>query len=96
LSLVSMHWFFQKLWPLDLENYSESSVFRTVFSLLRNIHLIFGTLLCYVTCKLQIKFEFSFNPLIFHEVMAHGLRKIVRIVSFLDFSSATYWLCSFR
>jgi hypothetical protein len=42
-----------------------------VFSLLTDIHLIFGTLLCHT--KIQIKFEFGFDPLIFHEVMALGL-----------------------
>jgi hypothetical protein len=38
-------------------------------SLLTDIHLIFGTLLCHT--KIQIKSD----PLIFHKVMAHGLRK---------------------
>jgi hypothetical protein len=32
LSLVLLHWFFPKLWPLNLEKYHELSVFRT-FSL---------------------------------------------------------------
>jgi hypothetical protein len=50
-----------------------------------DIHLIFGTLLCHT--KLQIKFEFDFDPLIFHEAMAHGLKKNTRIVSFLHFCS---------
>jgi hypothetical protein len=55
-------------------------------SLLTDIHfLIFGTLLCHT--KIQIKFEFGSNPLIFHEVMAFGLRKISRIISFPDFFS---------
>jgi hypothetical protein len=31
LSLVSIHWFFPKLWPLDFEKYHELSVFRTFF-----------------------------------------------------------------
>jgi hypothetical protein len=44
-----------------------------VFSLLADIHLIFGTLLCHT--KTQIKFEFGSDPLIFQEVMALGLRK---------------------
>jgi hypothetical protein len=30
-SLVFIHWFFTKLWPLDLEKYHEFSVFRTFF-----------------------------------------------------------------
>jgi hypothetical protein len=33
------------------------------FSLLTDIHLIFGTLLCHT--KIQIKFGFGFDPLIF-------------------------------
>jgi hypothetical protein len=53
------------------------------FSLLIDIHLIFGTLLCHT--KIQIKYEFGFDPLIFTEVMALGLRKISRIISFPDF-----------
>jgi hypothetical protein len=52
-------------------NYQFSGLF---FSLLTGIHLIFGTLLCHT--KIQIKFDFGFNPLIFPEVMALGLRKI--------------------
>jgi hypothetical protein len=31
LSLVSIHWFFLKLWPRDLEKYHELSVFQTFF-----------------------------------------------------------------
>jgi hypothetical protein len=45
--------------------------------------LIFGTLHCHT--KVQIKIEFGSDPLIFHEVMAHGLRKTLPIVSFLHF-----------
>jgi hypothetical protein len=45
--------------------------------------LIFDTLLC--NTKIQIKFEFGFDPLIFHEVMALGLRRKSRIISFPDF-----------
>jgi hypothetical protein len=52
------------------------------FSLLTDIHLTFGTLLCHT--KLQIKFEFGFDPCIFHYVMALGLKKILRFVSFLN------------
>jgi hypothetical protein len=59
---------------LDLEKNHELSVFRTFFfALLTDIHLIFGTLLCHT--KIQITFEFGFDQLIFHEVMALGLRK---------------------
>jgi hypothetical protein len=82
LSLVLIHWFFTKLWPLDLEKNYELSVLSTFFS---HIHLIFGTLLC--NTKIQIKFEFGFDPLIFHKVMAFGLRKKSRIISFPDFFS---------
>jgi hypothetical protein len=39
---------------------------RLVSFVLSDIHLIFGTLL-YRT-KIQIKFKFGFDPLIFHEV----------------------------
>jgi hypothetical protein len=58
-----------------------------IFSLLTDIHFIFGTLLCHT--KIQIKFEFEFgsDPLIFHKVMALGLRKISQIISFPDFFS---------
>jgi hypothetical protein len=31
LSLILIHWFFPKLWPLDLEKYHELSVFQTFF-----------------------------------------------------------------
>ena len=37
---------------------------RLFFLLLADIQLIFGTLLCHT--KLQIKFEFGFDPFIFH------------------------------
>jgi hypothetical protein len=53
-----------------MTNYQFSALF---FALLTDIHLIFGTLICHT--KIQIKFEFGFNALIFHEVMALGLRK---------------------
>jgi hypothetical protein len=51
-------------------NYQFSALF---FTLLTDIHLIFGTLLC--STKIQIEFECGFDPLIFHEVMARGFRK---------------------
>jgi hypothetical protein len=53
------------------------------FSLLTDINLIFGTLLC--NTKIQIKFEFGFDTLIFPEVMALGLKKISRIIRLPDF-----------
>jgi hypothetical protein len=49
--------------------------------MLSDIHLIFDTLLCHI--MLQIKFEFGFEPLIFHEVMALGLGNILQNVRFL-------------
>jgi hypothetical protein len=79
---------------LDLEKYQELSVFRTFFSLLTDVHLIFGTLLCHT--KIQIKFEFGFDPLIFHAVMAPGLRKISRIISLPDFFSLSAYSFSFN
>jgi hypothetical protein len=51
-------------------NYQFSALF---FALLTDIHLIFGILLC--NTKIQIQFEFGFESLIFHEVIALGLRK---------------------
>jgi hypothetical protein len=42
--------------------------------MLSDIYLIFGTLLCHT--KIQIKFEFGVDPLIFQEVMALGLRNL--------------------
>jgi hypothetical protein len=61
---------------------------RFFFSLLTDIHLIFGTLFCHT--MIQIKFEFGFDPLIFPEVMALGLRKISQIISFPDFFLSAY------
>jgi hypothetical protein len=95
LSLALIHWFFTKLWPLDLEKYHELSVFRTFsLSLLTDIHLMYRTLFFHT--KLQIKFKFDFYPFEFHEVMAHGLRKTLQIVSFFALGSPPYWLCSLR
>jgi hypothetical protein len=70
---------FRRVMPLEgLYNFPD------FFCLLTDIHLmIFGTLLCHT--KIQIKFEFGFDPLIFHEVMALGLRKNSRIISFTHF-----------
>jgi hypothetical protein len=69
------------------------------FSLFTDIHLIFVTLLCHT--RLQIKFKFGFDPLIFYEVMIYGLSKIIRIVSFFGIIVAPpppslHWLCSLR
>jgi hypothetical protein len=59
---------------------NELSVFRASISLFTDIRLIFGTLLCHT--KIQIKFKFGSDPLIFPKVMALGLRKLSRIISF--------------
>jgi hypothetical protein len=85
-SLVLIHWFFTKLWPLDLEKKSRIISFMYFF-------LIFIWYLVHWLCdtKMQIKFEFGFGPLIFHEVMALGLRKKSRIISFPDFFSIFIW-----
>jgi hypothetical protein len=61
--------FFRRVMPLK-GFYSFPDFF---FSLLTYIHLIFGTLLCHT--KIQIRFVFGSDPLIFHEVMALGLRE---------------------
>jgi hypothetical protein len=58
------------LWTYkNITNYQFSGFF---FSLLTDIHMIFGTLLCHT--KIQI--ECSFDPLIFPNVIALGPRKI--------------------
>jgi hypothetical protein len=64
----------------NITNYQFCALF---LSLLTDIHLIFGTLFCHT--KLQIKFKFGFDPSKFHEIIAHGLRKISQIVSFFTF-----------
>jgi hypothetical protein len=56
------------------------SDFFSLCSALTDIHLIFATLFCHT--ELEIKFKFGFYPFEFHEVMAHGLRKTLQIVSF--------------
>jgi hypothetical protein len=79
--MVAIDQFLEELCPMR-----DFTVFRTFFlSLHTDIHLIFGTLLCHI--KIQIKFEYCFDPLIFHEVMALGLRKKSRIISFKHFFS---------
>jgi hypothetical protein len=71
---------------LDLEKNHKLLVFRTFFlSAYRYSFDIWYIALPYT--KVQIKFEFGFDPLIFHEVMALGLRKISWIISFPDFFS---------
>jgi hypothetical protein len=77
--IVAIDQFLEELCPLR-----DFKVFRTFFSPLTDIHLIFGTLLCHT--KIQIKFEFGSDPLNFHDViMALGLRENSRIISFTDF-----------
>jgi hypothetical protein len=65
-------------------NYQFSALF---FSLLTDIHFIFGTLLGILLyhAKFKPKFEFSFDPLNWYEVMALGLKEILQIVSFCTF-----------
>jgi hypothetical protein len=78
-----------KLWPLiGLGEKSRIISFpHFFFAMLTDIHLIFGTLLCHT--KIQIKFEFGSDPLIFHEVTALGLKKITNYqFSALFFRSA--------
>jgi hypothetical protein len=60
---------------LGLRKNITNSQFSALFSfILSDIYLIFSTLLCHT--EIQIKFEFGFDSLIFHKVMALGLRKI--------------------
>jgi hypothetical protein len=63
---------------------SQVNQFSALFLfMLSDIHLIFGTLLSHT--KIQTKFEFGFDPSIFHGVMAVELRKISQILSFPHF-----------
>jgi hypothetical protein len=75
--MVAIDQFLEELCPLN-----EKSVLRTFF-LAAYRYSILGTLLCHT--KIQIKFEFGFDPFIFPEVMALGLRKISQTISFPDF-----------
>jgi hypothetical protein len=68
---------------LGLTKISRFIVFRTFFLRAFRYSFDIGTLLFHT----NIKFEFGFGSLIFHEVMAFGLRKISRIISFLPFFS---------
>jgi hypothetical protein len=58
--MVAIDQFLEELCP-----WRDFTVFRTFFSLLIDIHLIFGTLLCHT--KIQIKFEIGSDPLIFSQ-----------------------------
>jgi hypothetical protein len=82
--MVAIDQFLEELCPLNSVIFKDFTVFRTFFSL-TDIHFIFGTLLCHT--KIEINFEFAFDPFIFPEVMALGLRKIPQIISFLHFFS---------
>jgi hypothetical protein len=83
-SLVLIYWFFRKLWLLDVEKYHKFSVFRTFLFMLSDIHLIFGILLWHI--KIQIKVEFGFDPLTFHEVTwPLDLEKYYKISVFCTF-----------
>jgi hypothetical protein len=71
----SLSLIFPEVMALGFRKMSQNIRFPDVFvSLLTDIHFIFGTLFCHT--KIQIKFEFGFDPLIFSKVMALGLRKI--------------------
>jgi hypothetical protein len=54
-SLVFIHWFFRKLWPLDLVKYHKLSVFRTFFVL--TFRCSFYIWYMAWPTKIQIKFE---------------------------------------
>ena len=86
MSLVSIHWIFPKLWHRKISRITRFPDF--VLSLLIDIHLIFGTLLCHNT--IPIKFEFGFHPTEFHKVMSHGLRKIVSFLHFCEPSPSLF------
>ena len=65
-----VEWFLQKLWPLDLENFSEFSFRHFFVMLLTNLfHILYVVLLW----KLQIDFYYSYGWMIFTEVTALGL-----------------------
>jgi hypothetical protein len=84
--LVLVHWYFMKLWFLDLEKYQESSVFCTSFFFLsayKYSYDIWYTALLYQVIDQSGAF-------ILHEVMVFGLlmvRKLSRVISFLHFFS---------
>jgi hypothetical protein len=80
--MVAIDQFLEELCLLNLTFLRD--FFRTfVFPLFTDIHFMFDALLCHT--KIQIKFEFGFDPMIFHEVMALGLRKILRSICFPHF-----------
>jgi hypothetical protein len=86
LSLIRSIEFSRSYGPWTLKNITNYRFSALSFLfLLTDTHLIFGTLLRHT--KLQIKFEFGLDPLIFHEVMALGHRKILRMSVFLHFCS---------
>jgi hypothetical protein len=82
LSLVLIHWFFTKLWPLDLEKNQELLVFRTFFSLCLQI-FIWYLVHCFAILSCRSSSSLVFYPFEIYEVMAHGLRKTLQIVSWL-------------
>jgi hypothetical protein len=64
---------------MDLEKYHKFSVFRSFF-----FHAFrYSFYIWYIALPYQDtdKFKFSLDPLIFHKVMALGLRKISQILS---------------
>jgi hypothetical protein len=62
--MVAIDQFLEELCSFNLAILKDFTVFHTFFSLFTDIHLIFGTLLCHT--KIQLKFEFGFDSLIFH------------------------------
>jgi hypothetical protein len=71
--MVAIDQFLDDLCPMNFAILRHFTVFLTFFSLLTDILLIFGTLLCHT--KIQINFEFGSDPLIFPEVIALGREK---------------------
>jgi hypothetical protein len=76
LSLAFIHWFFTKLWPLDLEKNHKLSVFRTFFSLC--LHLFIWYL---VHCISIPRYRLSLSLVLIHWFFT----KKSQIISFPDF-----------
>jgi hypothetical protein len=76
-----------------MTNYQLSGLFFSLSLSLLTDDLIFVTLLCHT--KIQIKFEFGFDPLIFPEVMALRLKKYHELFVFRTFFSLSGYKYSF-
>ena len=61
-----LHWFLAKLPALDLVNFSDQTVFHTVFLIAFRFNLIVGMEVNHHV--LQIEFEFRYSPSIFGEI----------------------------